>query len=62
MLATEGKEGKEWVVVTFYEIFVKNAQSFDLRIKTEFKRNNAKTTYKGTRTFTFSGPKFGILY
>ena len=39
------------------EIFVENAQHyFELRKKTEFKRNNVKTVYSGTETWTFLGP------
>ena len=39
-------------------IFVENAQHYyDLRKKTEFKRNNVKTVYNGTETLTFLGPR-----
>ena len=39
-------------------IFVENAQQYyDLRKKTEFKRNNVKTVYNGTETLTFLGPR-----
>ena len=39
------------------EIFVEDAQHYyDLRKKTEFKRNNVKTVYE-TGTLTFSGPR-----
>ena len=40
------------------EIFVENAQHYyDLRKKTEFKRNIVKTVYNGTETLTFLGPR-----
>ena len=40
------------------EIFVENAEhSYDLRKKTEFKRNNVKMVYNGTETLTFLGPR-----
>ena len=40
------------------EIFLENAQQYyDLRKKTEFKRNNVKTVYKGTEALTFLGPR-----
>ena len=39
------------------EIFVENEQNYyDLRKRTEFKRNNVKTVYNGTETLTFLGP------
>ena len=38
------------------EIFVENTQYYyDLRKKTEFKRNNIKTVYNGTEPLTFLG-------
>ena len=40
------------------EIFVENAQHYcDLRKKTEFKRNNVKTLYNGSKTSTILGPR-----
>ena len=39
------------------EIFVENAKHYDLRKKTEFKRNNVKTVYNGTETLTFLVPR-----
>ena len=40
------------------EIFAENAQHYyDLRKKTEFKRNNVKTVYNGTETLTFLRPR-----
>ena len=37
---------------------MENAQHYyDLRKKTEFKRNNVKTVYNGTETLTFLGPR-----
>ena len=42
------------------DIFVENAQHYyDLRKKTEFKRNNVKTVYNGTETLTFLGSRIG---
>ena len=44
------------------EIFVENSQHYyDLRKKTEFKRSNVKTVYKGTETLTFLGPRIWEL-
>ena len=39
------------------EIFVENAQHYDLRRKAELKRNNAKMVCKETEPLTFSGPR-----
>ena len=40
------------------EIFVENAQHcYDLRKKTEFKRNKVKRVYNGSETLTFLGPR-----
>ena len=40
------------------ELFVENAQHYyELRKKTEFKRNKVKTVYNGTETLTFLGPR-----
>ena len=39
-------------------IFMENAQDYyDLRKKTEFKKNNVKTVYNRTETLTFLGPR-----
>ena len=39
-------------------IFVEHAQDYyDLRKKTEFKKNNVKTVYNRTETLTFLGPR-----
>ena len=59
MLATElfkVKNGLSPPVMN--EIFVENAQYYyDLRKKTEFKKNNVKTVFNGTKTSTFLGPR-----
>ena len=40
------------------EIFVENAQHYyEFRKNTEFKRNNVKTVYNGTKTLTFLVPR-----
>ena len=55
--------GKEWVKnglspAFMNKIFVENVQHYyDLREKTEFKRNKVKTVYNGTKTLTFLGPR-----
>ena len=43
------------------EIFEENAQHYDLRKKTEVRRNNVKTVYNGTETLTFLGPKISSM-
>ena len=59
LLATELFKVKNGLSAAFMnEIFVENAQHYyDLRKKTEFKRNKVKTVYKGTETLTFLGPR-----
>ena len=59
LLATELFKVKNGLSPTFMnEIFVENAQHYyDLRKKTEFKRNNVKTVYNRTETLTFLGPR-----
>ena len=59
MLATELIKVKNGLPLPFMnEIFVENAQLYyDLRKKTEFRRNNVKRVYNGTETLTFLGPR-----
>ena len=59
LLATELFKVKNGLSPAFMnEIFVENAQHYyDLRKKTEFKRNKVKTVYNGTETLTFLGPR-----
>ena len=59
LLATELFKVKNGLSPHFMnEIFVENSQHYyDLRKKTEFKRNNVKTVYNGTETLTFLGPR-----
>ena len=59
MLATELFKVKNELRSPFMnEIFVENAQHYyDFRKKTEFKRTDVKTVYKGTETLTFLGPR-----
>ena len=59
LLATELFKVKNGLSPSFMnEIFVENSQHYyDLRKKTEFKRNNVKTVYNGTETLTFLGPR-----
>ena len=59
LLATELFKIKNGLSPPFIkEIFVENAQHYyDLRKKTEFKRNKVKMTYNGTETLTFLRPR-----
>ena len=59
LLATELFKVKNGLSPAFMnEIFIENAQHYyDLRKKTEFKRNKVKTVYNGTETLTFLGPR-----
>ena len=59
LLATELFKVKNGLPPPFMnEIFVENTQHYyDLRNKTEFKRNNIKTVYNGTETLTLLGPR-----
>ena len=59
LLATELLKIKNGLPPAFMnEIFIENAQHYyDLRKKTEFKRNKVKTVYNGTKTLTFLGPR-----
>ena len=59
LLATELIKVKNGLPLPFMnEIFVENAQLYyDLRKKTEFRRNNVKRVYSGTETLTFLGPR-----
>ena len=59
LLATELFKVKNGLSSPFMnEIFVENAQHYyDLRKKTEFKRNHVKTVYNGTKTLTFWRPR-----
>ena len=59
LLATELFKVKNWLSPPFRnEIFVEMARHYyDLRKKTEFKRNNVKMVYNRTETLTFLGPR-----
>ena len=59
LLATELFRVKNGLSPPFMnEIFVQNAQHYyDLRKKTEFKRNNIKKVYNGTENLTFLRPR-----
>ena len=59
LLATELFKVKNGLSPLFInEIFVESAQYFyDLRKKTEFKRNNVKKVYNGTEALTFLAPR-----
>ena len=59
LLATELFKVKNGLSPAFMnEIFVENAQHYyDLRKKTEFKRNKVKTVYNRTETLAFLGPR-----
>ena len=59
LIATELFKVKNGLSPAFMnEIFVENAQHYyDLRKKTEFKRNKVKTVYNGTETLTFIGSR-----
>ena len=59
MLATELFKVNNGLSPPFMnEIFVENAQHYyNLRKKTEFKRNNVKRVYNETETLTFLGPR-----
>ena len=58
LLVTELFKVKNGLLPPFMnKIFMENAQHYyELRKKTEFKRNNVKMVYKGTETLTFLGP------
>ena len=47
-----------WVIATLHEQSLREKFTALLWLKkTEFKRNNVKTMYNGTKSFTFLGPR-----
>ena len=53
----QGKEESGLSTLFMNEIFMYNGQHYDLRKKTEFKRNNVKIVYRGNENLTSLGPR-----